>query len=74
MASPRRQGATARSWSWWDRRPSRMDPHTIIRWHRPGRRFVPGAIRRIHPGTHTIDVQVNGRILGTTSVEVSPGR
>jgi hypothetical protein len=33
-------------------------------------RSAPVSIRRIHPGRHIIDVQVNGRVLGTVGLEV----
>jgi 3-methyladenine DNA glycosylase AlkC len=39
---------------------------TIARQHR----FAHVSIRRIRPGRHTIDVQVNGRVLGSTYVDV----
>jgi 3-methyladenine DNA glycosylase AlkC len=39
---------------------------TVSRQHR----FGHVSIRRIHPGRHTIDIQVNGRILGTTDLHV----
>lgn len=52
------------------RRLAAGDVVTFRRRHR----FENVSIRRIHPGTHTIDVQVNGRILGTTIVVVVPGR
>ncbi|HEX7168847.1 MAG TPA: hypothetical protein VF230_17855 [Acidimicrobiales bacterium] len=44
---------------------------TIARRHR----FEHVSIRRIRPGPHTIDVQVNGRVLGSITVEVvdAPG-
>jgi hypothetical protein len=29
------------------------------------------SIRRIHPGPHVIDIQVNGRVVGTTAVEIT---
>jgi len=41
-------------------------PATISRGHR----FEHVSIRRIRPGKHTIDVQVNGRVLGAVEVEV----
>jgi 3-methyladenine DNA glycosylase AlkC len=41
-------------------------PITLIRQHR----FAHVSIRRIHPGPHTIDIQVNGHILGTTDLHV----
>lgn len=41
-------------------------PVTITRRHR----FEHVSIRRIHPGRHRIDVQVNGRVLGGADVEV----
>ena len=40
---------------------------TLRRRHR----FANVSIRRIEPGRHQIDVQVNGRILGTTSVDIT---
>jgi 3-methyladenine DNA glycosylase AlkC len=42
------------------------EPATVARRHR----FAHASIRRIHPGRHIIDVQVNGRVLGTVGVEV----
>jgi 3-methyladenine DNA glycosylase AlkC len=33
-------------------------------------RFDHVSIRRIHPGRHTIDIQVNGRVLGSVAVHV----
>jgi hypothetical protein len=42
------------------------EPTVITRRHR----FDHVSIRRIHPGSHLIEVQVNGRILGGESVEV----
>ncbi|HVF76050.1 MAG TPA: hypothetical protein VM938_13500 [Acidimicrobiales bacterium] len=42
------------------------EPLTITRRHR----FDDVSIRHIHPGRHQIDVQVNGRVLGSTSVDV----
>lgn len=44
-------------------------PVTIARRHR----FEHVSIRRIHPGPHSIDVQVNGRILGSATVHVIDG-
>jgi 3-methyladenine DNA glycosylase AlkC len=41
-------------------------PITITRRHR----FDHVSIRRIHPGPHTIDIQVNGHILGTADIVV----
>jgi 3-methyladenine DNA glycosylase AlkC len=43
------------------------DPMTLTRRHR----FDHASIRRIHPGPHTIDVRVNGRVLGAVVVEVT---
>jgi 3-methyladenine DNA glycosylase AlkC len=44
---------------------------TISRRHS----FDHVSIRRIHPGSHAIDVQANGRVLGSVVVEVyEPGR
>jgi 3-methyladenine DNA glycosylase AlkC len=42
------------------------EPVTVTRQHR----FTHVSIRRIHPGPHTIDIQVNGRILATTDLHV----
>lgn len=42
-------------------------PTTITRRHR----FEHVPIRRILPGPHVIDVQVNGRVLGSTTIEVT---
>jgi len=44
-------------------------PVTIRRRHR----FADVSIRRIHPGPHAIDIQVNGRVLGTAVLEVTAG-
>jgi 3-methyladenine DNA glycosylase AlkC len=44
-------------------------PLTLTRRHA----FAPVSIRTIHPGGHTIDLQVNGTVLGSVSVEVDPG-
>lgn len=41
-------------------------PVTLSRRHR----FAHVSIRRINPGRHTIDVQVNGRILGAVELDV----
>ncbi|HEX2027194.1 MAG TPA: hypothetical protein VHF25_04265 [Nitriliruptorales bacterium] len=41
-------------------------PTTLTRRHR----FEHVSIRRIHPGVHTIDVQVNGRVLGSIDLSV----
>jgi hypothetical protein len=32
--------------------------------------FAHVSIRRIHPGPHTVDVQVNGRMLGAATLDV----
>jgi 3-methyladenine DNA glycosylase AlkC len=45
-------------------------PVTISRRHR----FEHVSIRQIRPGAHTIDVQVNGRVLGSVVLEVLDGR
>jgi hypothetical protein len=42
-------------------------PVTITRRHS----FGHVSIRRIHPGPHHIDVQVNGRVLGSVVVDVA---
>lgn len=42
---------------------------TINRSHR----FEHVTIRRIRPGRHVIDLQVNGRVIGATFVEVIDG-
>jgi hypothetical protein len=47
----------------------RLQPHrpeTVTLRHR----FDHVSIRRIHPGPHTIDVQVNGHVLGSAVVDV----
>ncbi|MDF1489036.1 DNA alkylation repair protein [Tessaracoccus caeni] len=36
-------------------------------------RFAHVSIRTIHPGAHRIEIQVNGRVLGATEVEVTAG-
>jgi 3-methyladenine DNA glycosylase AlkC len=51
------------------RRLEPAQPVTITRTHR----FEHVSIRRIHPGEHRIDVQVNGAVLGTVDFEVVPG-
>jgi hypothetical protein len=43
-------------------------PVTIRREHA----FNHVSIRRIHPGLHAIDIQVNGRVLGSAAVEITP--
>jgi hypothetical protein len=43
-------------------------PVTLTREHA----FDHVSIRHIHPGRHAIDIQVNGRVLGTTAVEITP--
>jgi hypothetical protein len=43
-------------------------PVIVTRRHR----FEHVSIRRILPGPHAIDVQVNGRVLGSTTIEVTP--
>jgi hypothetical protein len=43
------------------------EPVTLTRRHR----FAHFSIRRIHPGRHTIDIQANGQILGTTDLNVT---
>ena len=45
-------------------------PVTIRREHP----FDHVSIRRIHPGLHGIDIQVNGRVLGSDAVEITPAR
>jgi hypothetical protein len=42
------------------------EPVTLTRRHR----FDDVSIRHIHPGPHKIDVQVNGRVLGSVAVDV----
>lgn len=36
-------------------------------------RFEHASIRTIHPGPHRIEIQVNGRILGATEIEINSG-
>jgi 3-methyladenine DNA glycosylase AlkC len=43
-------------------------PEQVVRRHR----FEHVSIRRIRPGPHVIDVQVNGRVLGSVTVDVQP--
>ena len=43
-------------------------PVTITRRHA----FANVSIRAIRPGRHTVDVQVNGRVLGSATVDVDP--
>jgi 3-methyladenine DNA glycosylase AlkC len=45
------------------------EPSVFVRQHR----FEPRTVRNIHPGTHTIDIQVNGLVLGSVAVEVTGG-
>ena len=45
---------------------TRREPVTIEWRHR----FENVSVRRIHAGPHTLDVQVNGRVLGSTVIEV----
>ncbi len=49
----------------------RLEPgqHVAIRREHA---FDHVAIRRIHPGLHGIDIQVNGRVLGSAAVEITP--
>jgi len=48
------------------RRLTRREPVTIEWPHR----FENLSIRRVYPGPHTIDVQVNGRVLGSSVIEI----
>ena len=41
-------------------------PQTITRRHR----FREVSVRRLYPGTHRIDIQVNGRVLGGADIEL----
>lgn len=43
-------------------------PVTLRREHA----FGHVSIRRIHSGPHAIDIQVNGRVLGSAAVEITP--
>jgi 3-methyladenine DNA glycosylase AlkC len=43
------------------------EPTQLVRRHR----FEHVSIRRIHPGPHRIEIQVNGRVLGGVTVEVT---
>ncbi len=43
-------------------------PQSITRRHH----FQPVSVRRIYPGTHRIEVQVNGRVLGGVDIELLP--
>ena len=45
------------------------EPLVIARRHA----FVDVSVRRHRPGPHTIDVQVNGRLLGSLSVHLTDG-
>ena len=45
-------------------------PVTITRRHA----FEHVSIRRILPGRHTIDVQVNGRVLDSVTIDITPSR
>jgi hypothetical protein len=49
----------------------RLEPGIPIAITRP-HRFEHVSIRRILPGPHVIDVQVNGRVLGSTTIEITP--
>jgi len=42
-------------------------PERVARAHR----FQHVSVRRIRPGPHTIDVQVNGRVLGSVTIDVT---
>jgi hypothetical protein len=44
-------------------------PQTITRRHR----FREVSVRRLYPGTHRTDIQVNGRVLGGADVELVGG-
>jgi 3-methyladenine DNA glycosylase AlkC len=51
----------------------RLEPgHPVAVTRRHAFRDV--SIRRIRPGPHTVDVQVNGRVLGSVTVDVVPTR
>jgi hypothetical protein len=43
-------------------------PEQVVRRHR----FEHVSIRQIRPGPHVIDIQVNGRVLGSVTVHVQP--
>jgi 3-methyladenine DNA glycosylase AlkC len=45
-------------------------PQRIARRHR----FAEVTVRRLYPGPHRIEIQVNGRVLGGAVVELSPAR
>lgn len=47
----------------------RLGPRQPVRISRQ-QRFGHVSIRQIHPGRHTIDVQVNGAVLGSIDVDV----
>jgi hypothetical protein len=44
-------------------------PETITRRHR----FREVSVRRLYPGAHRIEIQVNGRVLGGADVELLDG-
>lgn len=41
-------------------------PQTIVRCHR----FREVSVRRLYPGAHRIDIQINGRVLGGADIEL----
>jgi len=47
--------------------PTHIPPETVVRKHA----FKDVSIRKIHPGGHRIEVQVNGRVLGGAELEVT---
>ena len=49
------------------RRLEPCSPATIIRRHI----FQENSVRRLHPGPHRIDIQVNGRVLASTSITLT---
>jgi 3-methyladenine DNA glycosylase AlkC len=48
----------------------RLEPGRAVTFTRR-HRFEDVSIRRIHPGPHTIDIQVNGRVLAAATVDVT---
>jgi 3-methyladenine DNA glycosylase AlkC len=48
-----------------------LEPGVATRFSRE-HRIREVSVRRIHPGPHLIEVQVNGKVLATTTIEVTP--
>jgi hypothetical protein len=52
---------------WTTRHLAALEPITLTRQHS----FGHVSIRRIHPGAHRIDIQINGHVLATTEIDVT---